>query len=289
VNEWSDKAAMAAERKQRLLSFGVNAEGVLINTKWGLFVGDPEDNSVTRVLLDHGVYGEDEITLASYFIRPDGEVLIVGTHIGAIAIPLSKRCRRMDVIEANPSTQRLLRANLLLNRCDNVTLHPFAAGEAEGQIDFLLSRDCSGGSKRRPLQNRFYYDYDQPEVVQVPVFALDAALPFARYDLVFMDIEGSEYFALKGMQRILTHASALAVEFLPFHFVDVAGVGPDDFTDQILPHFEWMYLPSGDRLVPKARIRSYIKEMFDRGEGHDNIYFLKQADPAWASGRIMVD
>ncbi|MGH7427267.1 MAG: hypothetical protein ACREJ4_02740, partial [Candidatus Methylomirabilaceae bacterium] len=59
-----------------------------------------------------------------------------------------------------------------------------------------------------------------------------------------MDIEGSEYFALQGMQKILAHARVLVVEFLPHHLKNVSGVTVEQFLSVIPPHFRTLTIPS---------------------------------------------
>ena len=160
MSEWEDRALAAAARRARLRSFGPNAYALLVKGKHGIFAVDPEDASVTRHLLDTGEYAEHELALAASFVGPDSDVLVVGTHIGALAVPMSRLCRTMDAVEANPSTVELVGANLRLNDCRNVTLHPVAASDRRGEIKFLLNRENSGGSKRKPLRDQVHYVYE---------------------------------------------------------------------------------------------------------------------------------
>lgn len=285
VNDWQDKAALGAERKSRMMSFGINAGGILVHAKHGDFIVDPEDSSVSLSLLTEGAYSEGELELAASLIDTASEVLIVGPHIGALAVPLSKLCARMDVVEANPYTQRLLAMNLRLNDCDNVTLHRMAASNESGQITFLVNRENSGGSKRAPLHEHMPYIYDEPERVTVNAESLDEVVGSNRYDLIFMDIEGSEYFALQGMQKILGSARAIVIEFLPHHLVDVAGASIADFTAQIVPHFQWMYVPGEEVLYSESQFPGKLQSMFDSGQGHEGIYFLKAPSDAWLHRR----
>jgi FkbM family methyltransferase len=275
MSQWEERALAALARRDRMRSFGANAIGLLVRGKHGTFAVDPEDASVTRHLLETGEYGEDEIELASSFIAPHGDVLIVGTHIGALAVPISRLCRTMDAVEANPATVELVRANLRLNDCRNVNLHAVAASDSHGRIEFLMSRENSGGSKRKPLQERIHYVYDAPNVVSVEAAPLDDLLAAKSYDYILMDIEGSEFFALRGMQRILAASKAICVEFLPHHLVDVAGVGAAEFWDTLEPHFEWLYVPATARLVGKSDIVATLSSMMQSGEGHDGLCFMK--------------
>lgn len=271
---WEERARAAEERRSRLLSFGSHAFGVLVETETGLFAVDPEDNSVSAALLHHGEYAKDEVDLARAFLR-GGDVLVVGSHIGAHAVALSRHAPFLVAIEANPQTFKYLAANIRLNGCDNVQLHNIAAGEGEGRIEFVLNRENSGGSKRMPNARHVHYFYDDPEVMEVEMTALDNLLGARPFDLILMDIEGSEYFALKGMTGLLEKAGAVAVEFLPHHLADIAGVSPEQFLEPLLDHFSWLYLPRHRLVVPKDRIVAKIREAYDAGEGHDLVVFCK--------------
>jgi FkbM family methyltransferase len=279
--EWQERAQQALDRKNRMSSFGPNASGLLVTTKHGLFAVDPEDSGVSGILLHEGCYAEPEYMLAKSLISKKGDVLIVGAHIGAFAVPLSKDCNRLVAIEANPHTYEYLKTNLILNCCSNVTSYNIAAGDKPEKIQFLLNTENSGGSKRKPTSVQLAYVYDDPEITEIDAMPLDTLLEQSMFDLILMDIEGSEYFALKGMQRILSCSKALSVEFLPHHLSFVAGVEIDDFIATILPHFNWMYIPTHDRVVPKDEIVEKIGEMYRAGENHAGIYFLKEISPRW--------
>jgi FkbM family methyltransferase len=284
-NEWEDRAQRAVDRKNKLLSFGPNAWGLLVTTKHGLFAVDPEDAFVGAALLNEGCYGESEYMLAKSLLSTTSDMLIVGAHIGAHAVPLSRDCNELVAIEANPHTFRYLKTNFLLNRCHNVVSYNIAAGEKAETIKFLMNRENSGGSKRMPSSAHIHYVYDKPEVIEIESISLDELLYPRRFDLILMDIEGSEYFALKGMQKILGEAKALSVEFLPHHIKDVANVEINDFIDTIIPHFEYMYIPRSKEILNKDEINKRIEDMYRIGEGHDGIYFLKELSLDWLKKR----
>ena len=274
-NIWEQKARQAAERKERLKSFGPSACGLLVDTIYGLFAVDPEDASVTNALLQHGRYAENELAAFKELITDDSNILVVGCHIGAHVVPLAKRCKMLVGVEANPNTFKFLKANIQLNECNNVTLYNIAANDKEEMIDFMLNRDNSGGSKRIPHHHNIPYAYDNPEIVKVHAFRLDDTLGDAHFDLIIMDIEGSEYFALRGMPNQLARARVLAVEFLPHHIRDVANVGINQFIDTIMPHFNQMFVEGKDAIISKGNIKPTLVKMFDANEGHDLIFFIK--------------
>jgi hypothetical protein len=127
--------------------------------------------------------------------------------------------------------------------------------------------------------------YDDPEIIDIDTVSLDDLLQMRQFSLILMDIEGSEYFALKGMQKILAGSKALSVEFLPYHLRDVANVEILDFINTILPHFEWMYIPRYNSIFEKAEISKKVEEMYRAGECHEGIYFLKKLPQDWLKER----
>jgi FkbM family methyltransferase len=287
VSRWNHRRLHAlarkrlAARKRRLLEFGEHVVGLVVHTAQGDFVVNPSDNGVSRRLMQKGAYGLEELELAGAYLTPQSECLVVGSHIGAIVVPLSKRCDQMQVIEASPENFRYLRLNLRLNACDNVEAHNLAANDRGGEIEFLLSEDNSGGSKRLPKISGDGYYYDRPRVVKVPACTIDEVVGSRQLDLLFMDIEGSEYYALKGAQRTLALTKTLIVEFVPHHLSHVAGVSAADFWAQLAPHFNRLDVPRNHTVFEgRDRILIELERMAGALENHDNLVFSKSAGPA---------
>ncbi|MDA8594816.1 hypothetical protein N9L85_05535, partial [Euryarchaeota archaeon] len=99
---------------------GNNIKAIITNSQNGIFAVDPEDLEVGQKLRSGG-FGLEEIARLRKYIDNDSNVLIVGTHIGSLAIPLSKHCKAITAIEANPKTFELLEINLHLNNIENIT------------------------------------------------------------------------------------------------------------------------------------------------------------------------
>ena len=261
-----------AERRARLASFGPNAFGVAVATAQGHFIVDPADRAVSGRLLRTGAYGAHELELAGRFLGPGTRCLVVGGHIGAIVVPLTRLCGHLEVVEASPANHRLLALNLALNGCANARAHQCAANDVAGELEFLLSEDNSGGSKRVPQRAEAGYYYDRPRSVKVPAVRLDDLFADARFDLLFMDIEGSETFALKGAQQLLGRVGTLMVEFIPHHLERVAGVGVDEFWAQLAPHFDVLEVPrNGTTFNGAVAIRAELARMMAAAESHENI------------------
>ena len=261
-------------RKSRKMrkSLGTNIRAIITQSSNGLFAVDPGDLEVGEKLRKGG-FGLDEIERIKSLISDDSRVLIVGSHIGSLVIPISRHCKEIVAIEANPKTYELLSLNLRMNNIENVVSHNIAASEKTEIITFFLNTVNSGGSKRAPKQSHFMYEYDSPERVEIQAHALDTHLSNHAFDLVLMDIEGSEFFALKGMPKILQECKSLIVEFLPHHLRNVAGVDAETFLKQIPERFTKVTIPSQNVTLSREEAQAFLLKMFRDQKGDDGLIF----------------
>lgn len=254
-------------------SLGHSVSGLIVDSKNGRFAVDPADLEVGAKLRIHGAYGMDEVDRIAGLIDEASSVLVVGSHIGSLVIPIAKMCRKVVAVEANPRNYRLLETNIKLNEATNVEPHQVAASGKEEMIRFQMNTVNSGGSKRVPVHNRYIYTYDNPEVIEVQAYALDAYLDDLAFDLVLIDIEGSEYFAMQGMTSILAQTKTLIMEFLPHHITNVAGVTLDDFLALVPEHFTKITVPKKEATYNRGEGLDVLRRMFAAGEGDDGILF----------------
>jgi len=124
------------------------------------------------------------------------------------------------------------------------------------------------------VYDRMYF-YDSPQLCTVQGARLDDILRGMKFEIVFIDIEGSEYLALRGMQDILSYATVLFVEFVPHHLRNVSNVTVEQFLAPINPHFSRMFVPSQNCAIPKGDWCRMLQAMYDRNESDDGIFFSK--------------
>ena len=271
---WRINFFLKYKKSQRIKrKLGADNQRVTVDTKNGVFVVDAGDLEVGATLRLKGEYGTDEIERLSRLIDAKSSILVVGAHIGALAIPLAKQCSKLIAIEANPNNFDLLQINLKLNQSSNISAYNIAASSKSETIKFQLNTVNSGGSKRVPVNNNYMYTYDNPEVIEVAAHSLDEFLEIDHFDLVLIDIEGSEYFAMRGMPKILSKTQNLVVEFLPHHIKNVAGVRLSDFIDNIPEHLTKVTIPSKNTTYPIGEGIVILSQMFDAGQGDDGIIF----------------
>ncbi len=265
------KGRMSAVTRRLL---GPHVKALMVASKDHLFLVDPEDYGVGRKLRLKGTYGEDELERLMPLVSNDSRVLVVGTHVGTLAIPLASACQSVDAIEANPMTFKLLKANVAINEVGNLRLHNIAASDKVQSLTFLVNRSNSGGSKIAPKTRDYQYYYDKPQEISVEGFPLDDRFPEQTFDLIVMDIEGSEYFALRGMQSILLRTQTLVVEFVPHHLRYVSGVTVQQFLEP-LAMFNSLTVPTLNKTVNSSEFAKILGQLFEQNMSDDGIIFQK--------------
>jgi FkbM family methyltransferase len=269
-------------RAERLKRFGSFAWAICVKTEQGDFLVDPKDNFVSRHLMEKGAYGLSEIQLVKRLLDSTKarSAVVIGAHIGSLLVPISRMVEEIFAFEANPHTYDLLHKNLLINEVANVSLFNIAVAEKTGTLEFLASLDNSGGSKRMPKNKADGYFYDQPECIEVRCELLDNVIPNKNIDLMFVDIEGSEFFAFQGGQKTLRNTNVLVTEFIPHHLKNVAGKTVEQLWSLLSPHFSIMHVPKRKLTISGTEnILKKLQYFYDTDQSFDNIVLTRDANP----------
>lgn len=273
--------------KYRLLNFygrillklvGPYSTAILARSDDFIYLTAVNDMSVGRSLRNSGEYSKEEVSRLKNILTSNSNVVVVGTHIGAIAIPLSRYVKKLICFEANPDTYPILQLNLLLNKCFNVVPNYVAIGEKDGEIEFVCSNTFSGGAKRKPVTNIKKYNWDNSKLVTVPLTTLDnnknvEQLPLI--DLLLMDIEGSEYYALKGSPKTLAKTKNLVMEFIPHHLKNVGNINVQELLEKIVPHFNYFKLSNSEEVFDISMASKLLTKMYNNDIGDPGILFIK--------------
>ena len=119
------------------LLIGKKTKMILVDNGDCLFLVDKKDLGVGLSLRRSGTYKIEEYNELLNHIDQDSVILVLGPHIGAHIIPLSKNVKKIDAIEANPDTFKILSLNILINKCKNISIYNFAAGNSSEKFLFL--------------------------------------------------------------------------------------------------------------------------------------------------------
>lgn len=129
-------------------------------------------------------------------IKPGDMVLDVGANIGLFTVEAANRVGRSGhviSVEAAPIHAQTVREAAATNHFDNIEVLPFAVGESDGEAILTMPQDANFG-----MFTLGKVEGDQEFLV--PVRRLDDLAGDRKIDFIKMDIEGSEYRALKGAE-----------------------------------------------------------------------------------------
>jgi FkbM family methyltransferase len=172
--------------------------------------------AITRYLIEHVRLGAQDVALD------------VGANIGWYSIllqRLSEPGAQIFAFEPDPETYALLCTNLRANAASRVTPLNLALGDAPGIAQLRRYKHSNNG--------RHTLVVDGPAADMVPV-AVDTLAGFwsARalgerpIRFLKIDVEGFEYFVLRGAGELLARCANIFLEYSPAS-LRLAGLGPD--------------------------------------------------------------
>lgn len=159
-------------------------------------------------------------------IGPDWNCLDVGAHLGSVFYRLAELAPEGQhaMVEASADKAQILRSRFGADR-----VHEVAVSDTPGEVTFYENIDEPGYSSLAKRSSR-------GRVVERKVKAvrLDDLLGDARFDFIKIDVEGFEYPALRGAEKLIRRCRPL-IQF------EAGGVADNDLergTTQAL--FDWL-------------------------------------------------
>jgi FkbM family methyltransferase len=140
-------------------------------------------------------------------LEPGDTFIDLGANEGWFSILASKKVGNEGKVLCIEPQQRLweiISMNISLNNCFNIQLYPMAVGEkSEEEIQMTLSPTLNTGSSSLVKNQRSSF-WKQQTVKSVSLDNLVKSAGLTRrIKLVKIDIEGFEFFALKGAKNLL--------------------------------------------------------------------------------------
>ena len=166
-----------------------------------------------------GSYSGDQLMVIEKLLGVDGVFVDAGANQGEFSIAAAKVARQGKIIAFEPVTEyreRLLE-NMRLNDFTNVQVIPVALGEEESFLPIYDAlENYSDGTRNEGLPTLFLSQSRCHAREVVPVRRLDDVLQelgISRVDVIKLDIEGSEWAALRGAVNTLAyHRPVLILE-----------------------------------------------------------------------------
>lgn len=197
------------------------------------FYLDPASNFGMRLLKD-GKY-EPACTHAILSLLNEGDTFVdLGANEGYFSILASKKVGKNGKVFSIEPQQRLwevIQKNYELNYCSNATIIPYAVGEKEEKLIInlypsintgasSLSNEENFGKTRNNVRKKFF-GTQHIQTKQLDKLAEDYHT--GKINLIKIDIEGFEFFALKSAQNLLKNKMIehILIEFHPPQLKDL--------------------------------------------------------------------
>lgn len=197
----------SAESKTHFLTDYIDHE-IVVKSPQGLkFIARPKYEDFARFLFSEVLAKWEPISI----IKPKKDQIIidVGANVGYYTLNLSKKIGhngKIISIEPDPQTFKILKKNCELNRLTNVELHNYAISDHDGLMNLFQSSTHSGQNSLIPN--------DSCQSITVKTITLDNLIGenFTKIHWLKIDVEGSEFFVLKGSSRLLTKTQNVLIE-----------------------------------------------------------------------------
>lgn len=170
---------------------------VTVQCRHGVFTYFREDHILGSSLRIYGEYSEDEVLMYDAFLKSTDVAIEVGANIGALTVPLARRCKKVFAFEPQPESYNLLCSNLSCNGIKNVDFFPYAIGANDDVVNIpsLEEIQTIGG------------DYCGAEVgsgsCTVEQRSLDNITFSSKINFIKLDCEGMELEVLQGAEKLI--------------------------------------------------------------------------------------
>ncbi|MHA2247503.1 MAG: FkbM family methyltransferase [Candidatus Hodarchaeales archaeon] len=230
-------------------------------------------NYSLRNQLVRDAYEPTTTALIKRIIQPGEVVVDLGSNIGYFTLLMAKLVGnkgKVYTFEPEPRNFSLLKKNMILNRYKNITLEQKAVSNKNEKIPLILGAESS---HRVTFDSAIKENIEYVEAVSLDNYFGNTDKKIA---LIKMDIEGSEYHAIKGMDSILSQNKDILLisEFYPellLHF----NIQPKEYLELLESYsFKFFDINDQNKKVDRTTKTKLLKK-YDKDLPFTNL-FLKR-------------
>jgi len=202
INEWKRWWKYLLLEKSK--SNGIKT--VIMNWINGLNLRIYPGNEVFRSIFVRGIYDPSLVTIINTLLPSDGVFIDIGANMGYCSLLMSKTVGEDGKVFAiEPSERDFLRLvdNVSLNRLNNVNVYRLAISDKSGNVKISIAPEerSSLNTLGTAFSNKGIEELRTEEVIATTLDAFIKQEEIDRIDVIKMDIEGSEFKALKGARE----------------------------------------------------------------------------------------
>ena len=230
---------------------------------------------VDRHIFFVGLYEPVELYLLMQLLEPGHTVVDGGANVGLYSIMMSTAVGQggsVHAFEPVPATHATLGDNIGRNRLANVTVSNAALSDQPGVVSLGLAADKVGND------GAFGVGHHAPiTAIDVTTITLDeyaVGHNLNRIDFVKLDVEGSEFRALRGMLRILKRDEPMLLVEICQATARRAGFEVNDILDLLGP------LGYRAFVIQESSDRSHYVDSLDDIEQANVLFHIGPTPPA---------
>ncbi|MGC1708711.1 MAG: FkbM family methyltransferase [Nitrosotalea sp.] len=229
---------------------------------------NPKDKAVSYYLSRDGMWEPFETELMKKFFNKTTNFIDIGAHIGYYALICASVANQGSVLSFEPEEEnyKILKENITLNNFENVIALDYAISNKNDTIDLYLSNEGNTGDNRF-FPNDFREITEKRKQIKVKCITLDSYLLQHKIepDVIKMDIQGSEFLALQGMEKTIKSSNKLVLftEFWPHGIIHNKG-SPEEFLNTLSDNgFEIYDINQKEKKIEKKSNKQLIENNLD--------------------------
>jgi FkbM family methyltransferase len=259
------KSAFLIKFQENLLLLFYKKETVKVG-EFDVKIHSPTEIIGKKLVLEGG-FETEEIAFLCSLAQPGDTVVDVGANIGLYTLHMSRAVSptgKVFAFEPDPENLAILRENIKINHCDNVTVVPVALGASSSRMTLFTCDENKGFQSFANL-------VDSKKSIEVEVQRADDILKDHSLSVMKIDVEGAEPMVWQGMGT--NKPQNLLFEFVPWQQRAV-GNDPLQFLRALVSEGYTLFQLDGANLISVTP-----EEMTARAEktGIDYNLFAKRA------------
>lgn len=217
IRIWVGPLALGRIPGLRNLYFWLISNPAFVNGHYIFLHSRNKDLFLSRKLIDDKLHEELELKFFKDLVKPGMAVLDIGANIGyytLLAAKLVGKNGRIFAFEPDSTNFSLLTKSIRKNRFKNIVLTNKAVSNKTGRGYLYLCEDNLG-------DHRTFDSGDLRQKIDIEFITIDDFMEKNQFDfkvdLIKMDIQGFELYALEGMNKIINYNTnlILLIEYWP--------------------------------------------------------------------------
>ncbi|PZV18669.1 MAG: FkbM family methyltransferase [Leptolyngbya sp.] len=242
------------------------------------------DYAISRPILVKGVHEASVTKVFKQYMKPNLRFIDIGANLGYYSLLVASQCPNSKIYSFEPDLKnfQLFSSSITYNQFqDRIQAYCLAVGSENKIITISDLGNNSNSGARFTGDNkevlRPYIHGENPYFREVEAVQLDSFLPDFKIDLVKIDIEGYEPFAIQGMFNIIKQNKPIIfLEFAPSNLKNIGLTEPEKFL-QIFTDMEYninIINKQGDTISYGREITQFFRDFFQYKVHHLDLLLL---------------